>query len=111
VYKERVSRDNTVGRPVVKKTPLQCTCVCSKLQCICVSEWIECCCAIWSRRVQLRCRLQGMDSLPAPDRQDVQLRRQDGGYYAAIVFNGRADPSEVEAKVQQRPCTSMKTCL
>ncbi len=57
------------------------------------------------------CCLQGMDSLPAPDRQDVQLRRQDGGYYAAIVFNGKADPSDVEAKVQQRPCTSMKTCL
>ena len=43
--------------------------------------------------------MQGMDSLPAPDRQDVQLRRQDGGYYAAIMFNGKADPAQVDAKV------------
>ena len=45
--------------------------------------------------------VQGMDSLPAPDRQDVQLRRQDGGHYAAIMFNGTADPAQVEAKVQR----------
>jgi hypothetical protein len=48
---------------------------------------------------QYRFRVQGMDSLPAPDRQDVQLRRQDGGFYAAIMFNGKADPVQVDAKV------------
>ena len=54
--------------------------------------------------------VQGMDSLPAPDRQDVQLRRQDGGYYAAIVFNGNADPAQVEAKVQWRSCPFSGGC-
>lgn len=37
--------------------------------------------------------------MPSPERQDVQLKRQPGGHFAAIMFNGVADEDQVSTEV------------
>ena len=43
---------------------------------------------------------QALESLPSPDSQNVQLKRQPGGHFAAIVFNGTADEMQVVTQVR-----------
>lgn len=37
--------------------------------------------------------------MPSPERQDVQLKRQPGGHFAAVMFNGMADEAQVSTEV------------
>ena len=43
--------------------------------------------------------VQDFESLPAPQSSEVELKRQGGGHFAALTFNGDADEAQVASEV------------